>query len=239
MALSTLSNKSLLILESAQSGTARAALLGLSDGLVTNVSLILGVSATGAGSDIVRIAGIASLIAGGFSMAVGEYISMQGQVELLRGVLKAERQELREHPQSAKKSLREVLIADGMTPATANTASIEVSRDPAKAMALYARGKLGINPKQLGSPWRSAWTSLVMFACGAAVPLIPWFISSGMTAVITSVALSAGSALLIGSYLGYMTAGSPLRTALRQLLVLILAAGATFLVGLLFQTPSV
>jgi len=223
-------------IETAQSGTARAALLGISDGLVTNVSLILGVAAAGADAGLVRVAGIASLIAGACSMAVGEYISMRGQVELLESVLEIEREELRSNPKTAHESLEKVLIDDGVSKETAHTASVEIGKNPEKAMAVYARGKLGINPSELGAAWGAAWSSFITFSIGAFVPLIPWFGLKGASAVYASLGLSALAALGIGSYLGYMTSGRLLWPALRQLLVLILAAAATFLIGHFFHT---
>jgi VIT1/CCC1 family predicted Fe2+/Mn2+ transporter len=223
-------------IDQAQSGTARAALLGISDGLVTNVSLILGVAGAGASEHIVRVAGLASLIAGACSMAVGEYISMRGQAELLAGVLAEEQRELRDEPERARRDLQDVMEQDGVDPATAKQASREVMRDPIKAMAMYARGKLGVNPDELGSPWSAAGSSLFMFALGAGIPLLVWFFTAGWTAIIASLALSAVAALAIGSYLGYMSNGRVLWAALRQLLLLIVAATATYLVGVVFHT---
>jgi len=161
---------------------------------------------------------------------------MQGQVELLESVLEVERKELHSHPDNAKQALREVLINDGVEPETAAAASAEVARNPAKSMAMYARGKLGINPEELGSAWQSAISSLVMFALGAFVPLIPWFFTSSNIAMIASIVVAIAGALAIGGYLGIATTGRWVRASLRQLLVLILAAGATFIVGRLFHT---
>lgn len=222
--------------EQAQSGTARAALLGISDGLVTNVSLILGVAGAGAEPSLVRLAGLASLIAGAFSMAVGEYISMRGQAELLESVLESERQMLRDDPAAAHSAIEEALIADGVNRPTAHTSSHQIGRDPEKAMAVYARSHLGINTDELGSAWGSAVSSLAMFALGAAIPLAPWLWLGGQTAVVTSLSLAAIAALGIGGYLGTTTNGRWVWAALRQLIVLILAAGATYLVGRLFHT---
>jgi vacuolar iron transporter family protein len=222
--------------EQVQSGTARAALLGISDGLVTNVSLILGIAGAGAQADVVRLAGFASLIAGAFSMAVGEYISMRGQIELLQGVLAGERAELHRHPGNVHHELETILVNDGLIAATAHTAAVEIARDPEKAMTVYARGKLGINPDELGSAWGSAVSSFLMFSAGALVPLTPWFIMEGAAAIGFSLAISAAAAVAIGAYLGRATTGRWLRAALRQLLVLILAAGATYLIGRLFHT---
>lgn len=224
------------IMEQAKSGTARAALLGVSDGLVTNVSLILGVAGAGAAPEFVRLAGFASLIAGAISMAVGEYISMRGQVELLSGILEAEREELHSHPDTARKALHDVMIADGMSHATADVASVEVAANPEKAMGMYARGNLGINPDELGSVWGSAGSSLIMFSIGAFVPLLPWLFLAGLTATAISLGLSVLAALIIGAYLGYTTGGNMLRPAVRQLVVLIIAASATYVIGQIFHT---
>jgi VIT1/CCC1 family predicted Fe2+/Mn2+ transporter len=224
------------ILQQAKSGTARAALLGVSDGLVTNVSLILGVAGAGATSEVVRLAGFASLIAGACSMAVGEYISMQGQRELLSNILEIEREELQKHPDNARNALHDIMIADGMSHQTADPASREVAAHPEKAMAMYARGTLGINPEELGSVWGSAGSSFVMFSLGAFLPLLPWLVASGAVAMWISLGLAAAGALAIGGYLGYTTGGGLLKPAIRQLLVLIIAAGLTYLVGLLFHT---
>lgn len=223
-------------IEQAQSGTARAALLGISDGLVTNVSLILGVAAAGASQQVVKVAGLASLLAGAFSMAVGEYISMRGQIELLSSVLEVEREQLRSDPGTAHHALEQVLINDGVSKATAHTASTEIGRDPEKAMAMYARGNLGINPHELGSAWGSAYSSLLMFGIGAIIPLAPWFMATGAAATIASLAVALVAAFGIGAYLGFSTNGRWLASGLRQVLVLILAAGATYLVGRLFHT---
>lgn len=221
-------------LEQAQSGTARAALLGISDGLVTNVALILGVAAAGADARVVQVAGIASLIAGACSMAVGEYISMKGQVELLESILKAEEEALHKDPANAKRVLHDIMLEDGMSDATAHQASAEVAADPTKAMAMYARGKLGLNPAELGSVWGSASSSFVMFSLGALVPLVPWFFLHGEAGIVTSLAVSAVAALGIGGYLGHSTHGRIAASAIRQLIVLILASGVTYGIGRLF-----
>jgi VIT1/CCC1 family predicted Fe2+/Mn2+ transporter len=223
-------------IEQAQNGTARAALLGISDGLVTNVALILGIAGAGANAGVVRVAGIASLIAGACSMAVGEYISMRGQVELLQSVLREEREELQSHPDNVRRELTSIFEDDGVSTSTAQQAATEIARHADKAMSLYARGRLGINPHELGSAWGSAISSFVMFSAGALIPLIPWFFMSGHTATATALSISAVAALIIGAYLGYTTTGNWLKAALRQLVVLILAAGITYLIGRLFHT---
>jgi VIT1/CCC1 family predicted Fe2+/Mn2+ transporter len=222
--------------ERAQNGTARAALLGVSDGLVTNVSVILGVAGAGAAPNIVRIAGIASLVAGAFSMSVGEYISMRGQVELLSSVLAEENETLRKDPKHTQAMLTEVLEADGVTKQTAALAAKEISTNHDQAVAMYARGKLGINPNELGSAWGAASSSFVMFALGAVVPLLPWFYTGGTSGIVISLGASVIAALAIGAYLGVSTNGRWVKAALRQLLFLIIAATATYIIGRLLHT---
>jgi VIT1/CCC1 family predicted Fe2+/Mn2+ transporter len=220
----------------AQSGTARASLLGLSDGLVTNVALILGVAGTGVDASVVRIAGIASLIAGACSMAVGEYISMRGQVELLSSVLELEREEFSDDPEKAKNSIAELMRADGMSQDTAAKAAAEVMKDRKLALMVYIRQRFGLNQDELGAAWGSAISSFVTFSAGAVVPLLPWFWLHGATAIAPSLGLASAAALAIGGYLGYSTNGKWAKSALRQLFVLVLAAGVTYLIGLLFHT---
>lgn len=219
----------------AQSGTARASLLGLSDGLITNVSLILGVAGAGVAADVVRLAGIASLIAGACSMAVGEYVSMRGQVELLTSVLERERKDLHDDPIRSREALVEMLVEDGISEATSKRAADELAHHTEKAISMYTRHRFGINPDELGSAWGSAGSSFITFSAGAVVPLIPWFFLTGMTAVWTSLILAAVFAFGIGTYLGSTTNNRWLRAGLRQLLVLVLAATATYFIGRLFH----
>lgn len=222
----------------AQSGTARASLLGLSDGLTTNVALILGIAGSGAASSFVRIAGFASLIAGACSMAVGEYISTRGQVELLESVLEIEREEFKDDPGEARKSISLLLENDGLSTATAEDAATEIMKNRTKALAMYTREKFKLNEEELGAAWGSAVSSFFTFSCGAAVPLIPWFFVGGISAVYASLGLSALAALAIGGYLGYTTNGRWVRAGVRQLFVLVLAAGATFIIGRIFHAST-
>jgi vacuolar iron transporter family protein len=161
---------------------------------------------------------------------------MRGQVEMLTSVLESEHREVHRDPAAAQAALRDTMVEDGMTPRTAAAAAAEVSRDPEKALAVYVRHKLGINPEELGSARGSAISSFIMFSVGALVPLLPWFFWGGAAAIVTSLLLSVLSALVIGGYLGYTTNGRWLRSALRQLIVLVFAAAATFLIGRLFHT---
>jgi len=219
-----------------QRGTARAAVLGVSDGLVTNVSLILGVAAAEATPAVVRVAGLASLVAGACSMAVGEYVSMRAQVELLEGVLMEEARRLRDNPEGARAELEQVIVRAGVSRRTARQAARELARNPAHALATYARS-IGLNPDELGSPWAAALSSLLTFAGGALVPLVPWFFGAGLRAQLTSLALAGAASLGIGAILARLGSRPWPWPAFRQLLVIALAAGATVLVGRLFHVP--
>jgi VIT1/CCC1 family predicted Fe2+/Mn2+ transporter len=219
-----------------QRGTARAAVLGVSDGLVTNVSLILGVAAAEASPAVVRLAGLASLVAGACSMAVGEYVSMRAQVELLEGLLMEEATRLRDNPELARAELEQFIVRAGVSRRTARQASRELARDPAHALSTYARS-MGLNPDELGSPWAAAFSSLLTFAGGALVPLVPWFFASGRTAQLASLLLAGAASLGIGAILARLSGRRWPWPAFRQLLVIGIAAGATVLVGRLFHVP--
>ena len=217
-----------------QSGASRAAVLGISDGLVTNVSLILGVAGATAGSRFVLLAGLASLVAGAASMAVGEYVSMAAQVELLRRLLAEFREHMRRQPEHARQDLEDFIREGGVAPATAMNASKQIALVPGRALAVYARS-LGMDPEELGSPWKAALTSLVTFAAGALVPLLPWFFTGGSRAALLSLALGAGAALGGGAVLGYRGGRRIAWSAARQLIALAFAAGATWGAGRLFH----
>jgi vacuolar iron transporter family protein len=217
-----------------QSGSTRAAVLGISDGLVTNVSLILGVAGAQPGGNIVLLAGLASLVAGAASMAVGEYVSMAAQVELLQRLLADYREHLKRSPEQAREELEEFIQRGGVRQATAHSASQQIAMVPDRALAVYARS-LGLDPEELGSPWRASVTSLITFAAGAVVPLLPWFFWSGGRAALASIALGAAAAVAVGSLLGYLGGRNILWSAARQVFVLALAAGATWGAGRLFN----
>ena len=217
-----------------QSGATRAAVLGISDGLVTNVALILGVAGAQAEGKFVLLAGLASLVAGAASMAVGEYVSMAAQVELLQRLLGDYREHLKRAPEQAREELEEFIQRGGVRQATAHNASHQIALVPDRALAVYARS-LGLNPDELGSPGRAAATSLITFAAGAAVPLVPWFVWSGGRAAAASILLGALAAVGVGALLGWLGGRNVLSSAARQVFVLGAAAGATWGAGRLFN----
>jgi len=217
-----------------QSGATRAAVLGISDGLVTNVSLILGVAGAQADNRVVLLAGLASLVAGAASMAVGEYVSMAAQVELLQRLLAEYRVYMKQKPEEAREDLEEFIRRGGVLQATAHNASKQISLVPDRALAVYARS-LGLDPDELGSPIKAAATSLFTFALGALVPLVPWFVSGGTHAAVASIVLGGAAALLVGGVLGFLGGRNVAWAAARQLLVLVVAATATWGAGKLFN----
>jgi VIT1/CCC1 family predicted Fe2+/Mn2+ transporter len=217
-----------------QSGATRAAVLGVSDGLVTNVALILGVAGAQASGRFVLLAGLASLVAGAASMAVGEYVSMAAQVELLQRLLADYREHLRRAPEQAREDIEEFIRRGGVSQATAHNASQQIAMVPDRALAVYARS-LGLDPDELGSPWKAAITSLLTFAGGALLPILPWFFWSGTEAAVGSIALGAASAIAVGGMLGYLGGRNVAWSAVRQLVALALAAAATWGAGRLFN----
>jgi VIT1/CCC1 family predicted Fe2+/Mn2+ transporter len=216
-----------------QGGTARAAVFGMSDGLTTNVSLILGVAGAAANTSpgFVRLAGLAGLVGGAFSMAAGEYVSMRAQTELLERELELERREIHRRPDNERRELAAIYRSRGIEPGTADELAKEMMRDPEIALETHAREELGIDPGSLGSPTGAAGSSFLAFSIGAVIPLIPWFFVSGTGAVIASVVLGTAAALVVGAALANFTGRSSVRSALRQLLISAAAAAVTYGIG--------
>jgi len=212
-------------------GAARAAVFGMSDGLVSNVSLILGVAGANPAPGVVRLAGLAGLLAGACSMAAGEYISVQAQRELLERELEMERRELELRPETERRELAGIYRSRGVDAAVADEVAAQLSADPDIALETHAREELGIDPAELGSPVRASVSSFGSFTLGAFIPLVPWLVSGGNGAVIASAVLGVVAALLVGALLASFTGRSMVRSALRQLAVAAAAAAITFAVG--------
>ncbi|MBJ7609011.1 MAG: VIT1/CCC1 transporter family protein [Candidatus Dormibacteraeota bacterium] len=216
-----------------QGGAARAAVFGVSDGLLTNVSLILGVAAAHPAVGVVRLAGFAGLVAGAFSMATGEYVSMSAQRELIEREVAIEREELRRHPEQEHRELVALYVSRGVPRAAAEEVSTALARDPELALEVHTREELGVNPASTGSPPAAAASSFGSFALGAVVPLLPWFFSSGNAAVVTSIILGALMAIGVGIAVASFTGRSRFHAAARQLAIAALAAAVTYGVGTL------
>jgi VIT1/CCC1 family predicted Fe2+/Mn2+ transporter len=214
-----------------QGGGARAAVFGISDGLVSNVALILGMAGAHSSASAVRLAGVAGLVAGSFSMAAGEYVSMRAQSELMERELDVEREAIHHDPEDERRELAGIYRSRGLDADMAHELSVKMMSSPELALETHAREELGINPEETGNPLQAAVSSFVMFAIGAFIPLLPWLIISGTRATLWSVVLGAVAAFSVGAALAYFTGRSWLWSASRQLLISGVAAGVTYGVG--------
>jgi vacuolar iron transporter family protein len=214
-----------------QGGGPRAAVFGVTDGLVTNVSLILGAAAAHPGAGIVRLVGVAGLVAGAFSMGNGEWVSMRAQRELLERELALERHEIRHRPEGERRELVRIYEDRGVEPALARQLASEMMRTPELALETHAREELGITPNALGQPLQAALASFASFALGALLPLIPWFWWHGNGAVLASVIIGAAATVGVGALLAAFTLQRWWRSALRQLAMTAVAAAVTYGIG--------
>ena len=212
-------------------GAQRAAVFGISDGLVTNVSVILGFAGAHPAGSLVRLAGVAGMVAGAFSMAAGEYVSMQAQRELFERELAVERRALAEEPELERAELIGIYRSKGIDEELASELASVMMRNPELALETHAREELGVDPSAIGSPWRASAISLVTFAFGALLPLLPWFFIAGNAAIVWSIVIGVIASLAVGAMLGHFTGRSRWFSALRQLGVAALAASVTYGVG--------
>jgi vacuolar iron transporter family protein len=216
---------------SVSSGGARAAVFGASDGLVSNVALILGVAAADPAEGVVRLAGIAGLVAGAVSMAAGEYISMRSQAELYERELRIERVAQRDNPELERLELAKIYEHRGMEPELAMDLAEAMMRDPEVALEVHAREELGIDPDELGSPIGAAVWSFAAFAIGAILPLVPWMFTGGDGAVVGSIAFTAVGALVLGALVGALSGRNVAYPAGRQRGIAAAAAAVTYGIG--------
>lgn len=212
-------------------GSARAAVFGISDGLVSNVALILGVAAAGTEASNVIVAGTAGLLAGAFSMAAGEYVSMKAQAELVERELDIERRSIAQQPQLETTELAAIYRARGIADDHAIAMAEAVMADPEVALEVHAREELGVDPDDTGDPVGAAVSSFVAFAVGALLPLLPWFFTEGDTGVFLSAVIGAVAAAGVGFALSHFTERSPLRTAARQVGWAAIACVVTWIIG--------
>ena len=221
------------------SGTVRAAIFGISDGLVSNTALVMGFAGTGTDNGVVLFAGVAGLLAGAFSMAAGEYVSVASQRDLFEREIEMEARELREKPDEERKELELIYRAKGMDRATAKAAADRIFADPKAALDTLAREELGLNPDELGNPYKVALSSFAAFAIGAFVVVLPYllaviwpsFFGSDSVPLIIAVTLSILAMLIVGGLVGKFSGRGVTRGALRQFAVGALAAGVTFIIG--------
>ena len=213
-------------------GSLRAAVFGVNDGLLSNLSLVLGVAGAGAARGYVLMSGAAGLLAGALSMAAGEYISVRSQREMYEYQIALEREELKEYPEEEAEELALIYQARGVGLEQARAVSHALLARPDQALDVLAREELGLNPADLGSPWRAASASFVTFAAGALVPLIPFLAGlAGTPAVAVSAVTTAVALFAVGLALSLFTGRDALRGALRMVLIGGGAGTVSFLVG--------
>ena len=210
-------------------GWLRPAVFGAMDGLVTNVSLIAGVGGGGGAQHIIVLTGLAGLAAGAFSLATGEYVSVSSQHELVAAAVRTERHELEIHPEAEREELAAMLRQRGIEPGLADQVAKQVSTNPEEALGMHVREELGVDPNDLPSPVTAAGASLVTFALGALIPLLPYLL--GYDSLLAALSLAAVAAFVGGGLVARLTDRPFLRGALRQLVLGAFAAGITYLIG--------
>ncbi len=222
-----------------RSGALRAGIFGVSDGLVSNTALVMAFAGSGASHSQVLLAGIAGLLAGAFSMAAGEYVSMSGQREMFEREIALEATELRDKPEEELEELVLIYRAKGLPAAQAREVARSIMSDREVALDTLAREELGLDPDALGSPWSAAFSSLVAFAIGAVVVIVPYLFVGGTAAFVGAVALALVAMAAVGGGIGVLNGRPPWRSALRQVVAGTLAAGITYGVGALIGTSVV
>ena len=212
-------------------GSLRAAVFGLNDGLVSNTCLILGVAGASDSSSLILTTGVAGLLAGAFSMAAGEWVSVRSQRELHERQIGEEREELARYPAEEAEELALIYSARGMPIDAARELARKVLEDPEQALVALSREELGLDPDDLGSPWRAAVASFAAFAAGALIPLAPFFAGSTRNGTLLAVLLSALALLAVGGALSLFSGRSLWLGGLRMLAIGAAAGGATYGIG--------
>jgi VIT1/CCC1 family predicted Fe2+/Mn2+ transporter len=214
-------------------GWLRPTVFGMMDGLVSNFALIAGVAGASASSSSVALAGGAGLVGGAFSMATGEYISVQSQNESTHAEVAVERHELKHNAAAELAELTQMYIGRGVEPDLAAKVAKQLSHDPEQALLIHAQAELGVNPAKLPSPWTAAFSSLASFSVGAFIPLLPYI--AGATTLLVSAILAGVGLFTAGSITSRFTGRGWVFGGFRQLLLGAFAAAVTFGVGQLFH----
>ena len=218
----------------AHAGTLRAAVFGVNDGLVSNASLIFGFAGATNDHHLIALSGVAGLLAGAFSMAAGEYLSMRSQREMFERQIAVERDELAQYPAEEAAELALIYEARGLPKKDAVRVAQTIIANPESALDTVAREELGLDPSELGSPWGAALSSFLSFAGGALIPLLPFITGMGASALKISIGIAGAALFGVGATLSLFTGRSALRGGLRMLLIGGAAGAATNLIGRLF-----
>jgi vacuolar iron transporter family protein len=219
-----------------KSGTLRAAIFGVNDGLVSNASLIMGFAGATTAQDVILLAGVAGLLAGAFSMGAGEYVSMRVQREVLERMLHLEAHELGTELEAERAELAELYRKKGLSADLAEQVADQLMADPDIALDTHAREELGIDPSEgLGSPWGAAISSFLTFSVGAFVPLLPFLFVGGTRGTVIAAALTGVALLLVGGLTARLTGRSMALSALRMFGIGAGAAIVTYGIGSLLN----
>ena len=212
-------------------GQLRAAIFGISDGLLSNLSLVIGVAGANPDGRFIILAGVAGLLAGAFSMGAGEFISVTSQRELFERQIALEKEELESDPEQERQELALIYRAKGLPVAEAEALSTRIIADRGVALETLAREELGLNPEGLGSPWGVAIASFAAFAAGAILPVIPWFFGSSTPFFVASVIVGGLGMFAVGASVSLFTGRHFFFAGMRQLLIGSGAAAVTFAIG--------
>jgi len=215
-------------------GGIRAAVFGMNDGLVSNLSLVLGVAGAVHEPRTILVTGLAGLLAGASSMAVGEYTSVASQRDILARQIALERRELEEAPEEEAAELALIYKQKGLSTELASRTAAEILKDPEQGLDTLVREELGLDPQDLGSPAQAAVSSFLMFAIGATVPVLPFLFLRGNAAVLLAAGLAGLVLAGVGALVGFLSGVSPVRSAARMVGLAALAAAITYGVGRLF-----
>lgn len=219
---------------SAGGGSLRAAVFGVNDGLVSNTCLILGVAGAAASNETILISGVAGLLAGAFSMAAGEYISMLSQRQMFEHQIALERAEIEAYPEAEADELALIYAARGVAPEDAKRIAVQLLSNTEQALDTLAREELGLNPEDLGSPVGAAFWSFLAFSIGALLPLAPFLLFAGPASLQIATGLAGVALFFVGAALSLFSGRSALAGGMRMLAIGGLAAAATYGIGLLF-----
>lgn len=216
-------------------GLARAAVFGMSDGLTSNVLLVIGFAGSGVAANVVRLAGVAGAVAGAVSMGAGEWISVSAQNELVVRELEVERRELSRNADAEQRELAAMYEQHGMQTETARRAAADVMRNRDVALRVHAREELGVDPDELPSAWKAAVLSFLCFVLGAVLPVVPWLFGGGDAATVASVVIGVLAATVLGWVIGQFAERARWKAALRQVLILLAACVVTYSIGMAFD----
>jgi VIT1/CCC1 family predicted Fe2+/Mn2+ transporter len=210
----------------------RAAVLGANDGLVSNLSLVMGVAGAELNNSAILITGLAGLMAGAISMALGEWLSVQSSRELYKHQIGIEKAELAAAPEEEAEELALIYEARGLPKDEAQRMAQHIITDPASALESLAREELNVDPSELGgSAWEAALTSFFLFSIGAIIPVLPHVFLTGITAVVVSMVLSAVGLFIIGAGITLFTGRNVVYSGTRQVLFGLVAAAVTYGIG--------